>query len=135
MKIAIIITLLCLIFANHAEAAEIYQWTNAKGESVYSQTPPTDGSAIATVTSVEDPITETTEAQTEVAQNSDAATLETAKKMDNCEIARTNIALLRVANPQTQFTAADGEDVTYTQAELNSRIRSNQEVEKAWCEE
>jgi hypothetical protein len=119
-------------------SAEIYKWTNADGELVYSQSPPPHGITAIVVDAGDNSSDTTSDAGTEVLAASatvpESKPQQASKVMSNCEIAQRNIAMLRLATPESEFTNAAGEQITYTQIELNSNIRTNQELAKAWCD-
>lgn len=140
MKLALVVSIFSIMgISTQAFSAEIYKWTNAAGEPVYSQSPPPAG---ITAELIE---TENQSAKTLEDKSQDASDLElsestieekpTEDSMTNCEITQTNIALLRLATPGTEFTGADGQTTSYSQAELNASIKTNLDLAKSWCKE
>ncbi|MCF6262310.1 MAG: DUF4124 domain-containing protein [Xanthomonadales bacterium] len=139
MKLGITAGLFLMICISSQVSAEIYKWTNADGELVYSQTPPSDDSVAVVIKLAETsednlPEDQADKAVTEPEPAEAQTEADIAKR--NCETVKANIAMLRMASPETEFASdeGEGEQITYTQAELNERIRNNQALVKTWCE-
>lgn len=140
MKLAIVVGIsLLTCIGTPVFSAEIYKWTNAAGEPVYSQSPPPAGITAELIeTNVQS--TETANKKSQNASGIDNAEAEHDQKpaeasMTNCEIARTNIAMLRLATPGAEFKGADGQPISYSQTELNANIKTNIDLAKSWCKD
>ncbi len=136
MKLSIAAGLFIMICISSQVSAEIYKWTNADGELVYSQTPPSDDS-VAVIIKIEktseNDLTEDT-AEKAVIETKPTETLSEADAVKrNCEVTKANVAMLRMASPETEFASDGDEPITYTQTELNDQIRANQALVKTWC--
>ncbi|MCF6224720.1 MAG: DUF4124 domain-containing protein [Xanthomonadales bacterium] len=136
MKLGIAVGLFIMICISSQVSAEIYKWTNADGELVYSQTPPSDDSVAELIKLAETSDANLAEDQTGKAEQEPEPSKPQSEadiSKRNCETVQANIAMLRMASPETEFAAEDGEQITYTQTELNNQIRSNQALIKTWC--
>lgn len=140
MKIGKTVVIFLLIFCATEVSAEIYRYLNAKGELVYSQSPPPEGITATVIEASQNP-GQTSKNNTLINQEQEEDALldsrkneEMAKSMDNCEITRSNQRLLKAASAETIFTDSKGNQISYTQQELDREIKASQEMEGIWCE-
>ncbi len=137
MKLSIAAGLFIMICMSSQVSAEIYKWTNADGELVYSQTPPPQGITATVVDSLaeKEADIERPESETSNEKIIDANSSIDVENAEKCEVARNNIESLGEATSDTLFKSVGEESRTYTQEELNVNIEISREFINTWCDQ
>lgn len=140
MKKGMLLSLPVLLTVSMTVQAAMYRWTADDGSVVYSAKPPEDGRAATTVVAPPPPAGKSSsqlaeeKARQDAARNKGNPALDQELRKENCENARSNLALIRNATAGDTFKNADGEDVSFSADELAAKIRENEVAEKAFCD-
>ena len=152
MKISHFIGLSALIVCfGGIASAEMYRWTDAEGNVIYSQTKPTDGSDVTVIspesTSPKTPddeaaqqlneqieaLNQRSEARLKAKQEAEKKKQEDQAKRQRCETARKNLETMQSRPPNTLYNIGNNEYKRFTAEEFEAKIEQLQKDIDEFC--